>query len=103
MVNWLNSWLRGIVIAVIISTIIEMIIPNGNIKKYIKTVMGVYLIFVIISPIISKITGKEIDILKYINSQTKKYEQKEIATIDTNTYIEQIYKENIKQDITKNL
>ena len=45
MVNWINSWLRGIVIAVIITTIIEMIIPEGNIKKYIKTVMGVYIIF----------------------------------------------------------
>lgn len=103
MINWINSWLRGIVIAVIISTIIEMIIPNGNIKKYIKTVMGVYIIFVIISPIISRITGEKINIAKYINSQTSKYEQKEIATIDTNAYIEQVYKENIKQDIMKKL
>ena len=91
MVNWINSWLRGIVIAVIITTIIEMIIPEGNIKKYIKTVMGVYIIFAIISPAISKISGKELDIEKYIKSQTSKYQQPEINTIDTNYYIEQTY------------
>lgn len=99
MINWINSWLRGVVIAVIITTIIEMIIPEGNIKKYIKTVMGVYIIFAIISPVISKITGKEIDITKYINAQTSKYQQQEIVTIDTNYYIEQTYMENIRKDI----
>ena len=47
MVNWISSWAQGIVIAVIISTIIEMILPNGNIKKYVKTVIGVYIVFAI--------------------------------------------------------
>ncbi len=103
MVNWINSWLRGIVIAVIITTIIEMIIPEGNIKKYIKTVMGVYIIFAIISPAISKISGKELDIEKYIKSQTSKYQQPEINTIDTNYYIEQTYLENIKKEIVEEL
>lgn len=103
MFNWINSWMRGIIIAVIISTIIEMILPNGNIKKYIKTVIGVYIIFTIISPVVSKITGKEIDISKYINVQTEKYQTKELVTIDTNYYIKQTYIENIKNDITREL
>lgn len=103
MISWINSWIRGIVIAVIISTIIEMILPNGNIKKYIKTVIGVYIIFTIVSPVITKITGKEIDISKYVNAQTEKYQTKEIATIDTNYYIKQTYIENIKKDITKEI
>ena len=103
MINWINSWIKGIVIAVIISTIIEMILPNGNIKKYIKTVIGVYIIFTIVSPVITKITGKEIDIAKYVNAQTEKYQAKEIATIDTNYYIKQTYIENIKKDITREM
>lgn len=103
MLNWMNSWLRGIIIAVVISTIIEMIIPNGNIKKYIKTVIGVYIIFVIISPVITKITGKEINITKYIEAQMEKYKVEETVKIDTNVYIKQTYIENIKKDVIKEL
>jgi len=93
--------MRGIVVAVIISTIIEMIIPNGNIKKYIKTVIGVYIMFAIISPIITTLTGKKIDITKYIESQSANYQTKETAKIDTNYYIKQTYIENIKSDVIK--
>lgn len=45
-----------------IATILEMILPEGKNKKYIKTVIGIYILFAVLSPIISKITGKEIDI-----------------------------------------
>ena len=75
MINWIGSWVQGIVIAVVISTIIEMILPDGNIKKYVRTVIGVYIVFVIISPIITKITGKcnryKCIYRKYIHKQTK--------------------------------
>ncbi len=103
MITWINSWMKGIIIAVIISTIIEMIIPNGNIKKYIKTVIGIYIMFVIISPIITKVTGKDISIEKYINSQSEKYKTKEVSQIDTNYYITKTYIENIKADVIKEL
>ena len=48
--------------AVIIGAIIEMILPEGNSKKYVKIVIGVYVLFTIISPVISKITGKTIQV-----------------------------------------
>lgn len=103
MVNWINSWAKGIIVAVIISTIIEMIIPNGNIKKYIKTVIGVYIVFTIIAPVITKITGQEIDIDKYINLDIEKYKVQQTSVIDTDKYIEQTYLENIKNDIIENI
>ena len=53
MVSFISSWVQGIIIAVIISTIIEMILPDGNIKKYVRTVIGTFIVFVIISPIIT--------------------------------------------------
>lgn len=57
MISWFNSWAQGIILAVIIVTILEMIVPEGKNKKYIKIVMGVYITFTIISPIITKVTG----------------------------------------------
>ena len=61
MIKFISSWAGGIVLSVIIATILEMILPEGKNKKYIKTVIGVYILFAIISPIISKVTGKTID------------------------------------------
>ncbi len=104
MINWISSWLRGIVVTIIISTIIELILPEGNIKKYIKTTMGVFLLFIIISPIIKQATGNNIDVAKYIEEQTDRLKYEEYNTmIDTNYYIETTYITNIKEDITNEM
>ncbi len=58
MISNISSWAEQIIIAVIISTIIEMIIPKGNSKKYIKTVIGIYILYTIISPVITLATRK---------------------------------------------
>lgn len=45
MINWISNWAQGIIVAVIIGTIIEMVLPEGNCKKYVKVVIGIYIIF----------------------------------------------------------
>lgn len=49
MIDFLSNWAQGIIVAVIIATIIEMILPNGSSKKYVKVVVGIYILFTIIS------------------------------------------------------
>lgn len=100
MIDFINSWIQGIIIAVVISTIIEMILPNGTIKKYVRTVIGAYIVFVIISPIITKITGKEISLGSF---KLPEMEVSTQATIDTNSYVESTYINTIKQDIIGNI
>ncbi len=103
--EFITSWVQGIIIAVIIGSIIEMLLPNGNSKKYIKVVIGVYIVFTIVSPIISKFTGTEIKLDSIID--INKYEDK-IASyeIDTknleninNSNIKEVYILNLKKDI----
>ncbi len=52
MIIKIKQWCEGIIIAVIISIIIEMIIPDGKNKKYIKVIIGVYIMFVSLSPLL---------------------------------------------------
>lgn len=52
MIEFLRSWCEQIMICVFISIIIEMLVPTGNIKKYVKACTGVYIIFVILNPIL---------------------------------------------------
>ena len=63
MISFISKWAEQIIIAVIVATIIELILPNSKNKKYIQMVIGVYILFTIISPIISN--KEELAIEKY--------------------------------------
>ena len=54
MVEWISGWAQGIIVAVIIATIIEMLLPEGSSKKYIKVVVGIYILFTKITSIWSE-------------------------------------------------
>lgn len=74
MINFLSSWAEQVILAVIIATILELILPNSKNKKYVRMVIGVYVLFNIISPIIKnkeKLVFSEIDLDKYITTSTK--------------------------------
>jgi len=103
--EFMSSWIQGIIVAVVIATIIEMILPNGNSKKYIKVVIGVYIIFNIVSPIMNKFTGNELDFTSIIDID--KYEEKidtyEIdmknLEVNNNSTIKEVYILNLKKDM----
>lgn len=98
MVEVINSWAQKIIIVIIICTIIEMILPEGKNKKYIKTVIGIYIVFTIVSPLISKINNNTLDLNKYLKIEDNTTVETSIA-INTNEYIENVYKEKLKTDI----
>ncbi len=107
--EWVSGWIQGIIIAVIISTIIEMILPEGNSKKYIKVVIGVYILFSIVSPVISKVTGNSfnltdiIDLDEYIEaSKSNSSMQKQLEDQNENQ-IKEIYLSSIKNDIKEKI
>lgn len=98
MVEAINSWAQKIIIVIIICTIIEMILPEGKNKKYIKTVIGIYVVFTIISPIITNLDNDQIDLNKYLKIDNN-ISIETSSVIDTNSYIEEVYKEKLKTDI----
>lgn len=107
--EWISGWIQGIIIAVIISTIIEMILPEGTSKKYIKVVIGVYILFSMVSPVITKITGNNFKVSEmfeldqYIEkSKDNKNMQNEITNKNQNQ-IKEIYLTSIKNDIKEKI
>lgn len=103
MIEFISSWAQQIMVAVIVATIIEMILPKGNNKKYIKSVIGVYVLFTIVSPIITKMIGGEMkldtDYEKYFtNTDTYQAMSDSLSSIN-NENIEEVYKDNLKRDI----
>lgn len=72
MVEFLKVWCEEIIVSVILAIIIEMFVPQGNIKKYVRVVVGIYIVFVIINPIVSNLDNINIESLisddKYTNT-----------------------------------
>ena len=106
MIEWLKSWTNQIIVAVIIAVIYELIIPNGKNKKYIKMVINLYVLFVILNPIISKLTNSnEIDLSKY-NYEDYFTNTNSIETsrsLSSNDLIIDTTKKTIQEDIKNKL
>ena len=104
MVEWISGWAQGIIVAVIIATIIEMLLPEGSSKKYIKVVVGIYILFTIVSPVITKITNKEfklsdiIDLDEYIEAASSDNTYNELEK-SNNENIKEVYIASLKSDI----
>lgn len=106
LIKFINSWAQGIILAVIIATIIEIIIPEGNNKKYVKTVIGLYILFIIIYPLITKISNNKFNfdsIIAKTSKEVSMYDSKVANSIETNTYIENTYKNNLKEKIKEKI
>lgn len=104
--NFINTWAQGIIVAVIIATIIEMLLPKSSSSKYIKVVIGIFVLFTIVSPIVNKFSNNdnsnEIDFDSYVQSST----DESIATsmtINNEDTIRKMYEENLKIDIKTKL
>lgn len=103
MIEFIKTWVNQIIVSVIIATIIEMILPNGNNKKYIKMIIGLYVLFTIMQPIITKFTGNSLNISDF---NYEKYFDKDVLETSSSNFednnsklIKQAYIDNIKEDI----
>ncbi len=105
MVSFLSNWVKNLSLAIIIVSILEMLLPNNKTKKYVKMVMGLYILFSIISPFIKnnkKIDLENIDVSSYIN-ETIKTNKTEVNQETMNKRLKEIYIEELENDITKKL
>lgn len=104
MAGFLTMWASGVVVAVIIGSIIEMILPESNNKKYVKTVIGIFILFTIISPVIVKFSGG-IDLKSIVDFEQYSANTTMVsaANVITDNDIIKIYKDNISKEITNEL
>lgn len=106
MLDWFRSWSKGIVVAVIIATLIEMLLPDNTSKKYIKIIIGIFIVYTIISPVIDQFTDNNIDeyleIDNFVQTSGKVVQSDEISQ-NTNQSIKKIYLQNLENDLKTRL
>ena len=102
MIDLISNWAGELVVSLVIATIIEMLLPENKIKKYVKTVIGVYIIFCIISPCINKKefesifekTQKDLEKIHIENQVSSNLE-------NTESGIEALYIQEFEKDVIK--
>ena len=104
MIEFFSSWVKTIGLTIVIVSILEMLLPNNNNKKYIRMVMGLYVLFTIISPFISNKdifidNINDINFEDYIVKQTSS----NINQTSMNKRLEELYTEELEKDIKEKL
>lgn len=98
-VKYINLWLKDIVILFIFISIAELIMPKGNMKRYINLIIGLLIILTIINPLVKLIKldlNLEQGVFNYSKESTLEidkfynYQEKQI---------ENLYKEKLSKEI----
>lgn len=53
MMEWLKEWLQNIIVIVLLATFADLLLPNSNLQKYSKMVLGLLIVFTILTPILT--------------------------------------------------
>lgn len=106
MIDFLVAWAEQIVVALIIIVIFEMIIPNSSNKKYLKVIFGIFIVYIIISPIVSENSSnlinnmiKDVGSINDIEQSSINLNQVDII----NGTFNEVYQENLTENIIETL
>lgn len=108
MIEFISSWAKSLGLAIVIVSILEMLLPNNKNKKYIRMVMGIYILFNIVSPFINNkdiFNIEDIDLEKYAmeHETSSQLQSEEVDQTSMNKRIEELYIEELEKDITQKL
>lgn len=103
MIAFLKTWSNQIIVALMIATIIEMLLPQGKNKKYIKMILGLYVLFSMLNPIIEKVTGTSLtvphfDYEQYFQEESTNHSLQDFEN-NNSKLIEQAYIDNMENDL----
>ena len=100
MISFLSDWIQKITISIIIVSIFELILPKGNLKKYIKVVLGIYIIFCMISPFVNNSIWSN---LGDFNLEDYVQNISEVEEVSENFSTDDIYIDELKNNIKNKL
>lgn len=101
MIDFLSGWTKSVGVTIVIVSILEMLLPNNKTKKYIRMVLGIFVIFSIISPLIQnkdKLDLRNLDIDDYTKETSIRVNQKSM-----DKRINDLYEEELEKDIKAKL
>ncbi|MFA7215810.1 MAG: stage III sporulation protein AF, partial [Bacillota bacterium] len=105
---FLRDWVVNIVITMIFVTIVEIMMPGGSTRKYIGLVIGLMVMFVIISPFVTIMAG-DFDLGQSVFEVSRSIQLRDVSLkIDkleqgNRDGIVKLYKSNLEEQIKKDI
>ena len=99
MIDFLSSWAKTLSLSVIIVSILEMLLPNNKTKKYIRMVMGIYILFNIVSPFMKSVQASSVENFSFENYTNNITVQTKNNQSSMDKRLEQLYIEQLEKDI----
>lgn len=96
MIKFMKKWCEGIIVGVMISVIIELIIPEGNNKKYVKVISGIFIIYTVLNPIFQNLN---FDFEKTFDEIFSSSIEASTTDVSVNNEIKDVYVLGIENDI----
>ena len=50
--QWLSGWLKEIIVIILIASFADLLLPNKTMQRYVKTVIGLFLLMLLLSPVL---------------------------------------------------
>ena len=101
MIEFLSSWAKNLGVVIVLVSIFEMILPNNKTKKYIRVVLGIFVIFNIIAPFVKnkeKLEISSVDIDNYTLTQNNTVDKTSM-----NERIQELYEKELENNIKNKL
>jgi len=91
MIDWLTNWLKEIILIVLLASFVDLLLPNSNIQKYARLILGLLIILTIISPIFALFTEdySVSTFVKGIETEVNSYESNQLYStniVENNEY-----------------
>lgn len=103
MIEFFSNWAGQLVVALVIGSLLEMIIPKGKNKKYVKMLIGIYIIFCMISPFTQIDETFSMDNISEMLEEYGKQNAEEVDSSSMDSRLEELYIEEIEKSISEDL
>ena len=105
MINFLSSWVKNLCLVLIVVSILEMLLPNNKTKKYVKMVMGLYILFSIIEPFIENSNELKFNVEDLYNQYSVETlaESENVNQKSMDSRLDELYKQKLENDIVQKL
>lgn len=51
MMQWLSGWLKDLIVILLLASFIDLLLPNHSLQRYVKTVISLFLLSVMLTPV----------------------------------------------------
>lgn len=98
--SFISEWLKEIVVLFIIISLVDLIMPKGKLRRYVDFIMGILIIFTVISPF-TRLNNISLDLDKEVSNFNSKVVSQETILQDQRLQIEKLYKNNLTKEVIK--